>query len=238
MAVTWETKHPQPLGARIPEVKPYAAKWPLLSVHVDALAGKPVPCVLGIEWYSNFDRPVLIKGKWWIGLSDELGPIRGGHCVSTRPPSMTDLVSWWDRYNQGQEGACVGFGTCRAMSLLNRAFYDAPWTYHQAQLRDDEPGEDYDGTSVDAGMQVAKVLGLKTPAWSAPRLSQGIKEYRWTSDIDEMISVMGAESYRKVGGIPFVNSWGRSGYPHITYCPLDVMAMLIKRGDCAVVVDR
>jgi hypothetical protein len=229
---------PQPLGAYIPVEKPYAAKYPLLAENIEAAASKPVPVTIGVDWYSNFDRPVKIGTRYWVGKSDTLGSIRGGHCVCLRPPSMTDLSSWWERYDQGNEGACVGFGSSRMMSLLNRSFYDAPWLYHEAQKNDYWPGENYEGTSVDAAMKVLRLQGHKTPAWRTPRLLQGASAYRWTSSVDEILAVMGAEAYRAVGGIPFLNSWGRYGYPHITWMSFDTLVFLLQNGDAAVITDR
>jgi len=40
----------------------------------------PTPVFLGVNWYSNFDNPVIHRGEWWIGRT-ELGRIRGGHAV-------------------------------------------------------------------------------------------------------------------------------------------------------------
>lgn len=237
MSEVFTPNHPQPLGAFIPKEKPYAAKYPLQAAHIAELAGKPVPVTIGVDWYSNFDRPVKVGSRYWVGKGD-LGGIRGGHCVCLRPPSMTDLVSWWERYDQGSEGACVGFGSSRMMTLLNRSFYDGPWLYHEAQRNDPWPGENYDGTSVDAAMKVLRTQGHKTPSWPAPRLPQGIAAYRWTTSVDEILEVMGAESYRAVGGIPFLNSWGRYGYPHITWMPFDTLSFLLQQGDAAVITDR
>lgn len=239
MSKQFVTDHPQPLGAHVPKDKPYAALYPLRTTDIDRLIAKPVPVTIGVDWYSNFDRPVKVGSRWWIGKSNDLGSIRGGHCVCLRPPSMTDIDFWWYRYDQGNEGACVGFGSSRMMTLLNRAFYDAPWLYHRAQQVDSWPGENYQGTSVDAAMKTLKAEGHKTPAWSAPRLRQGIKEYRWTLSTDEVLAVMGAESYRAVGGVPLLNSWGRYGYPHITWMPLDTLTFLLyEGGEATVVTDR
>jgi hypothetical protein len=195
--------------------------------------------VLGIDWYENFDRPQKIGGKWWIGKGP-LGRIRGGHCVCLRPPILSDLSVWWEFYDQGNEGACVGFGESRMMTLLNRARYDAFWLYKRAQDVDPWPGSDYEGTSVDAGLQILKKEGHKTMKWSAPRIKQGISSYRWTTSVAEIISVMGAEKWNSVGGLPILNSWGRYGYPHQTWIPFDVLDYLINDsyGDAAVIVDR
>ncbi len=234
----FQTDHPQPLGGFIPAVKPYAAKYPLRSADIDRLAGKPVPVTTGFDWYSSFDRPTKIGARWWIGKGDNLGSIRGGHCTVFRPPSMTDLDSWWARYDQGSEGACVGFGASRMMSLLNRAYYDARWLYKRAQEVDYWPGEDYEGTSVDAAMQILYSEGHKTPKWAEPRIAQGVKGYRWTSSVDEIVAVMGAGSYRAIGGLPLLNSWGQDGYPHVTWMPFDTVAFLLETGEAVVVTDR
>jgi hypothetical protein len=41
------------------------------------------PVTIGVNWYTNFDRPKLKTGyKWpWIG-EGSLGTVRGGHCVA------------------------------------------------------------------------------------------------------------------------------------------------------------
>jgi hypothetical protein len=104
---------------------------------VRALAVTPkVPVVLGINWYSNFDDPVKAGTRYWIGRGD-LGYIRGGHAICTRPYGVTDPISWWEFYDQGTEGACVGFSCSRMMSLLNRARYAGRWLYREAQIVDE-----------------------------------------------------------------------------------------------------
>jgi len=51
-----------------------------------------VPCSIGVNWYTNFDYPqVDSAGRYWIGKdSNNLGSIRGGHCVC--------IYGAWDRY--------------------------------------------------------------------------------------------------------------------------------------------
>jgi hypothetical protein len=72
--------------------------------------------------------------------------------------------------DQGQEGACVGFAcTHRRNGLPKRFGYtaeDAQRVYKLAQTLDIWPGEDYDGTSVLAGMKA----GQQMHWW---------EEYRW-----------------------------------------------------------
>lgn len=91
----------------------------------------------------------------------------------------------WSHYqlDQGNEGACIGFAVTMEAAARPRPFFGDPiyrrsqinWravnddafdTYHQAQTVDQWPGEDYEGTSVIAGMKI----GLRKGYWS---------EYRW-----------------------------------------------------------
>jgi hypothetical protein len=94
------------------------------------------------------------------------------------------------RYDQGEEGACVGFSESWAMSMSNRKFYDAFWLYNEAKKIDEWAGEDYDGTSVRAGFDVLRKVGHKQ--LHDPRhthhidLTEGIQANRWAYTVDEM----------------------------------------------------
>lgn len=124
------------------------------------------------------------------------------------------------------------------MTLLNRTFYDADWLYRRALQVDPWPGEADQGTSIDAAMQVLKAEGHKTPKWTQPRLAQGIKEYRWASSVAELVTVLGAEMWRGVGGLPLLNSWGRNGWPHQAWVPFGTLEYLLHEGEAVVVIDR
>jgi hypothetical protein len=84
--------------------------------------------------------------------------------------------------DQGQEGACVGFG-CAAeagaspfrVPRVNNDF--ARGIYNTAKTLDEWPGEDYEGTSVLAGMKAMQQLGLLSPDPGA---------YRWSFSPDDM----------------------------------------------------
>jgi hypothetical protein len=59
--------------------------------------------------------------------------------------------------DQGDEGACVGFawaGWAMSEPSPNRAWVDGHAIYHEAQTIDPWPGEDYEGTSTQAGAAV------------------------------------------------------------------------------------
>lgn len=116
------------------------------------------------------------------------------------------LLPWHYRthYDQGTEGACVGFALSWGMSILNRQRYDARRLYREAQLIDEwsdtPPGE---GTSVRAGLDILRTRGHWTyqrnriatdpdPIW-------GIVENRWATTVDEVRSaIQGTDRHQAV----------------------------------------
>ena len=95
-------------------------------------------------------------------------------------------------YDQGAEGACVGFGSSHMMSILNKHRFDARWLWDQAKMVDEwpdtNPGDDQ-GTSVRAAMDVLRraghsriVRGHREPV----ELGEGIDANRWATTVDEM----------------------------------------------------
>ncbi len=103
--------HEGPLGQLPPTDERHRIKYPLTA---ETLPVEPAPPVIGIDWHRNFDRPVAKKNgiitEYFVGL-DDLGSVRGGHCVCLKPQPLRDLLTWWDFYNQGIEGACFPAGT-------------------------------------------------------------------------------------------------------------------------------
>lgn len=110
------------------------------------------------------------------------------------------LPGWWKEHDQGSEGACVGFGTSAMMSLTNRRQrflrigfprtyrYDARWLYHEAQKVDEWPGEDYEGTSVNAACKVLRDQGhrrVQGGVTGSAKPVHGISAYRWAYDAAE-----------------------------------------------------
>lgn len=78
---------------------------------------------------------------------------------------------YWKRgptLDQGREGACVGhgvIGSCLASPITLKIPHPqatAFGMYYGSRRIDEWPGEDYDGTSVNAGMKLARELGLIT----------------------------------------------------------------------------
>ena len=161
----------RPLGRRAPTDWRHYEKFPLTAATTPAA---PTPVAIGVNWYTDFDNPVKKGSRYWIGLNPEqLGSVRGGHCVCLEPGDqldgdgtvtrqLQDSQSWWDFYDQGKEGACVGFGCSRMMSLLNRKRYDARWLWDWAKATDEwgdtKPGDDQ-GTSVLAACDILRSRG-------------------------------------------------------------------------------
>ena len=231
------------LGRLVPTDWEHVEKYPLKMA--ENAPSTPVPVTVGINWYSNFDTPVQKDGRWWIGLdSKNLGSIRGGHCVCMPHATNRDLKSWWIFYNQGREGACVGFGSSRMMSLLNRKRYDARWLWNEAKKVDEwpdtNPGDD-NGTSVRAAMDVLRdqghvqVIGKKDKPLN---INAGIAANRWATNVDDLFSVLQNPVYQKLGAIPFVNSWGED-YPQFTWMPCETWDRLMKEdGEFTMITDR
>jgi hypothetical protein len=55
-------------------------RWCTTVDEIRTAIGKGIPVTLGVNWYVNFDKPVVKGGRWWIGMGS-LGRIRGGHAV-------------------------------------------------------------------------------------------------------------------------------------------------------------
>lgn len=108
-------------------------------------------------------------------------PIRA--VVPKKPRSYTWRCT--TTLDQGNIGQCVGFGVSHELlarpaevssQIVNYAY--AHQIYLEAQKIDEWPGEDYEGTSVLAGVKVAKSLG-----W--------MKSYRWGFSLDDLILGVG-----------------------------------------------
>lgn len=85
--------------------------------------------------------------------------------------------------DQGNDGACVGFSmnhelAARPDVVSGVSYKSGMFVYHEAQKIDEWPGEDYDGTSVLAGIKVLSDKGY-------------ISEYRWAFGLDDLILAVG-----------------------------------------------
>lgn len=229
----------QQLGRYEPTDWEHFEKYSLTTAMAEAIS-KPTPVVVGINWYENFDTPVKDKnGMYWIGKGN-LGNIRGGHCV-VMPADDSDTAAWYKYYNQGKQGACVGFGSSRMMSLLNRKKYDAKWLWNEAKKIDEwadtNPGDD-NGTSVRAAMDVLRLQGHVRSNRTTPDLKEGIEQNRWAISIEDLFSVLKNPAYSRIGAIPFINSWGAS-YPKKVWMPCETWHRLMNEsGEFTMVTDK
>ena len=238
--------HPRALGYTKPKDVDHISKYPLSALATTDIPR--VPMAMGIDWYTSFDSPQAVQfgslTRYFVARSGSLGRIRGGHCVCIKSGNYSDSLGWWDFYDQGAEGACVGFGESRMMTLMNRVRYNARWLWDEAKLIDEwsdtNPGDD-NGTSVHAGSDVLRDLGLvkwdksmQNLSWEErdklqPTLGAGITAARWAQSVDEIRSVLQSSLNDQLQAIPFLNSWGRY-YPHITWMPYTVVEKLIADG--------
>ncbi|WP_297775079.1 hypothetical protein [Mycobacterium sp.] len=237
------------LGRNVPPDWGHVEKYPLA-----ALAAPPtiVPVVLGVNWYSAFDDPEKASdGHYWIARSGKLGSVRGGHCFCLQPaPNRAvpgkeqDNPVWWPFYNQGAEGSCVGHGTSRGMSLLNRKRYDAVWLYDQARKIDGDPNPDHEGSTVRAGFEILRTVGHRVARGTVtthlsssakPSKAEGISAYRWATGAAAVLDALGTPG---ASFVTLLNSWGRD-YPETVRMPVGVLDRLIAEdGEAGIVTDR
>lgn len=238
-----------PLGRLEPTDFTHVDKYPLRGLPA---AERPArtPVVIGVNWYSAFDTPTQdSRGRWWVARDGNLGRIRGGHAVVLPPAGVDEPLSWWDWHDQVSEGICVSEAVVRCMALLNRRRYQPRPLYDWAQDNDEWPGAepDYDGTSVRAGLDCARTVGLVPARRSEPHYirkgqvsrppspEHGIAANRWATDMDEVLTALGREDD---DAIPFANSWGRE-YPRRVWMPVEVHARLLaEAGEYGLITDR
>jgi hypothetical protein len=108
-------------------------------------------------------------------------------------------------YDQGTEGACVGFGESICMSLYNDLLFDAFWLYREAQIIDEWPETPpEEGTSLAAGFDVLRDKGhryFRGGTSYPPKIKHGIVGVnRWTQTTDEDRTAI-AEKHPIVDGV-------------------------------------
>ncbi|MGW4486500.1 hypothetical protein ACWEOE_21965 [Amycolatopsis sp. NPDC004368] len=242
------------LGRFIPDDWHHVERYPLAALPAEERPAR-TPVVIGVNWYREFDEPEQDErsGELFIARAGSLSTVRGGHCVCLEPGGTPDSDEWYAFYDQGAEGACVGFGWSRCMSLFNNEEYAARWLWDAAKRRDEwpetKPGDD-NGTSVRAAAEVLKDVGhvkwrskYADDTWQEREgytadVKQGIRAFRWARSVDEVHTALGNKRADELGAVPLLNSWG-SGYPRRVYLPDGVLARLIEEdGEIAIPTDR
>jgi len=235
-----------PLGCIIPKEKPHVLASPLAATP----GGAPVdvPVVVGFSWYTSFDTPRLAADGTYhlpdVAKGEDLGSIRGGHCFCFEPMGAVKL----DRraaqvfYNQAREGACVGAGNSRAVTIHKAqasggetAFFDLFWLYDEARrLEGTYPSGE--GSTVHAGAQVLLSKGHRQQTGqqvctrdvgdASPSLIDGIRAIRWATTLEQVLAALGRPGAQ---AIPFENSWGLA-YPSVVWMPVATFARLLAEG--------
>lgn len=245
------------LGRLIPDDWGHVERYPLAALPPDERPSR-VPVVIGVNWYAELFRPELDErtGEQFVARDgrDSLTRVEGGHCVCLEPGGEPDREEWWDFYDQGREGACVGFGWSRCMTILNGGTTYAPrWLWDRAKEADQWPETnpgDNNGTSVRSAGDTLRDSGhvpwedsyadddeAERGAYT-PSADQGIQQFRWARSVEEVHEVLGNERADQLGAVPILNSWGRS-YPHRTWMPDDVLDRLMsEQGEIAIPTDR
>ncbi len=242
------------LGRFLPDDWDHLESYPLMATAIPA---DPTPVVIGVNWYQEFFEPERdeASGEYWLapGGPKTLTRIAGGHCVCLEPGDAPDPEGWWTFYDQGREGACVGFGWSRCMSLLNSELYAARWLWDRAkevdQWPDTQPG-DTNGTSVRAAADILCKSGHVD--WQdsyagdddhtvrddyKPEAQNGLKVYRWAKSVDDVHAALSNDRADALGAVAVLNSWGK-GFPHRTWMPDAVLQRLMDEdGEIAVPTD-
>ena len=136
---------------------------------------------LGRRTSSNFDHVGRRSFRAFMP------PSGAPFTVERRLDLPTQYRLWYD---QGKEGACVGYAFSWMMSVLNRRKYVAMKLYAEAQARDewdDTPPES--GTSLIAAATVLLTMGHWRFFRGFERIvgfQEGIAEMRWATTVDEI----------------------------------------------------
>jgi hypothetical protein len=159
------------LGRRVPPDFKHVEKYPLSALLDSGKKRVQVvgnPGVMGSNWYAAFDNPVKLGKTYFVGvdstgrIKSDLGRLRGGHAYCFKPAYRPDYPAWWSFYDQGDLGACVGFSTARALSLLTRGRWNPTWIWNEAKKIDPWPDTnpgDNEGTDVNSAMKVLLAQG-------------------------------------------------------------------------------
>lgn len=245
------------LGRFIPDDWRHVERYPLTALAEEERPSR-TPVVIGVNWYREMDNPEQdeTSGEYFLarGGADSLTKVRGGHCVCLEPGGEPDIEEWHAFYDQGREGACVGFGWSRCMTILNGGqLYAARWLWDRAKERDEWPETnpgDNDGTSVRAAAEI--LVGAGHVDWKLtyhdddhveranyqPDQSDGINTFRWARTVDEVHQALGNPRADELGAVPILNSWGVN-YPQRVWLPDDVLDRLIREdGEIAIPTDR
>jgi hypothetical protein len=230
------------LGRHKPDNWDHLATKPLGA----AMPGRPMPVAIGVNWYTSFDNPVqLHDGSWHLPNTtyQDLGTVRGGHCVCLAQMGGVKLLNdaWWRFYNQGQEGACEGFGHAKAQTLEKGVTFD-PWFLYDEARRLEGTFPVGEGTTNRAVVRVLEADGA--PEQRGPQVATRgapdgprarVAAMRWTISVEEVLAALGRPNAHAV---PMSNSWGED-YPLVVWMPVPTLDRLLQEeGEADCVTDQ
>lgn len=128
---------------------------------------------------------------------------------------VAPLPTWHWTHDQGNEGACEGFGNSMMMAIKNGGRYNPWWLWDRAKATDEypdtNPGDD-NGTSGRAVCEVMRTAGnlpvkpvgvqpayAKTTASKVGDVASGIAAYRWATTVDQMRAGLAAQTPIAIG---------------------------------------
>jgi len=237
----------KPLGRVAPSDYDHVEAYPLEALSPEE---RPThqPVAPGTNWYTGFDNPVKGTDGRYRLPAKRLGTIRGGHCYCLEPAPQPgqpageqDTDRLWSFYDQGQEGACEGFGHARRFSLIHGKTFDAFRLYDDAR-RIEGTYPSGEGATNKTVCEALEKWGIHLQNGSvAHRSNSPIKHpiaigtYRWAKTADEVLAVLG---YTSGSEIPLLNSWG-TAYPEQVYMAPEVLERLLREGgECDVLTER
>jgi hypothetical protein len=238
----------KPLGRIVPPDFEHVEKYPLSALPT-AETPTDVPVPIGVNWYTSFDTPKQRPDGSWhlpdVEKGEDLGTVRGGHgpCLEPMGAVKKNRTAVWKFYNQGEEGACVGFGHSHAQTILHGATYDAFWLYDEARrLEGKYPAGE--GTTCRAAADVLRTIGLRASTAEVcergvddgpVEASLGITAIRWATTAEEVCAALARPN---AAALPLVNSWGEN-YPEVVWLPVATLARLLaEEGEAGVYTER
>jgi hypothetical protein len=219
------------------------------AISEDTYPKHPVPVPIGINWYSRFNVPHKdADGNLWLvkpGTKPrDFGAREGGHEVCLKSETLDDAPGWYTFFDQGSQGACVGFAVTRAKSHVDRRLLDPQWLYDRARELDEWPGEDYEGTSGRGAAEALRTLGHKQYRAKRPSMHWAIAVYRWARSVEDIAAALwnptfGRDAILNRGWVVMLNSWGPV-FPQYVRIDLDTLDQLVfrERGDALIFTDR
>jgi len=239
------------LGRVTPPDFEHVEKYPLRALG--AAAPTDVPVTLGVNWYTSFDPEggklrQTKDGSWHLpdASREDLGTVRGGHSFCLEPMGAVKLNTEAHRifYNQGEEGACVGFGHSRAQTILRGTLFDAFWLYDEAR-KVEGTYPDGEGSTCRAACKVLQTIGHREQVGQEVctrdvgdgpvKTTLGISAYRWATTADEVLAALARPNAQAV---PFNNNWG-DDYPDVVWMPVATLERLLQEdGEADVVTAR